>query len=384
MPSAPQERIEVVGSPSVSVQDDQLRIGDPYTSSIRSYTPLRDLGEGLFSTVWLCDWHSALPPGLARPAMQNSGVRPEWTDKRLVAVKRVGRKWLHNSIDKELKVLRALPVHPNIVTLYDAFSVNSPAQTYLVLEPMEGTLYHLFKVRKGRSFAGVLVASIFRQIASAIFHIHDNGYFHRDMKPENILVTTTGIFEYTTISPMAPPDTPKERDVVVIIKLGDFGLARETNSNPPYTEYVTTRWYRAPEVSLLGNTYSSAVDMWGLGAIMAETLNLRPLFPGETQVDQIEKICAVLGDPSDEYGIDSSGIPIGGGPWPSGIALADAIGFQFPKKVPSDFASLFEPRVPISLISAIRGLLMYDPQRRLTSRECLEHPFVRETEAYLP
>lgn len=230
-----------------------------------------------------------------------------------------------------MQVLRALPAHPNIILLYDAF-FHSPSQTlYLVFEPMEGNLYHLFKTRRGRPFAGALVASIFRQITSALCHMHSNGYFHRDLKPENILVTTTGLFDYTSVSPMASLDAPKEKDVVVIIKLTDFGLARETNSSPPYSEYVSTRWYRAPEVLFLDRVHSSAVDMWGLGVIMAETLNLHPLFPGTDQLDQVAKICAVLGDPSDEYGIDFSGIEIGGGPWPSGIALANNLGFQFPK-----------------------------------------------------
>ena len=92
-------------------------------------------------------------------------------------------------------------------------------------------------------------------IQAARFNILSNNL----LKPENILVT--GLFDYATVSPMAPPDAPKERDVIVIIKLKDFGLARETNSNPPYSEYVATRWYRAPEVLLLDRVYSSAVDM---------------------------------------------------------------------------------------------------------------------------
>lgn len=110
---------------------------------------------------------------------------------------------------------------------------------------MEGNLYHLIKARKGRPLAGGLVASIFFQIVSGLDHIHANGYFHRDMKPENVLVTTTGLFDYTPLSPVAPPNST-EKDVVAIIKLADFGLARETKSLPPYTEYVSTRWYRAP------------------------------------------------------------------------------------------------------------------------------------------
>jgi serine/threonine protein kinase len=193
---------------------------------------------------------------------------------------------------------------------------------------MEGNLYHLIKARKGRPLAGGLVSSIFRQIVSGLDHIHSAGYFHRDMKPENVLVTTTGLFDYVSVSSAAPP---KERDVVAIIKLADFGLARETKSKPPYTEYVSTRWYRAPEVLLMNREYSNPVDMWALGTIMAELVNLRPLFPGVDQIDQVARICEILGDPSDAYSLDPHHNPLGGGGWPRGIQMAKDVGFQFPK-----------------------------------------------------
>jgi len=114
------------------------------------------------------------------------------------------------------------------------------------------------------------------------------------MKPENVLVTTIGLHDYQTVSPVAPPNAPAEKDVVAIIKLADFGLARETKSKPPYTEYVSTRWYRAPRVLLLSRDYSNPVDMWALGTIMAELVNLRPLFPGSGQIDQVARICETL------------------------------------------------------------------------------------------
>jgi len=151
------------------------------------------------------------------------------------------------------------------------------------------------------------------------------------MKPENVLVTTTGLFDYKSVSPITPPNAPTERDVVAIIKLADFGLARETKSEPPYTEYVSTRWYRAPEVLLLSRDYSNPVDMWALGTIMAELVNLRPMFPGSGQIEQIHLICGILGDPSDEYGVDKRGKPIGGGNWSRGLGMARARGFAFPK-----------------------------------------------------
>jgi serine/threonine protein kinase len=215
--------------------------------------------------------------------------------------------------------------------LYDFFYAPESQELYLIFEPMEGNLYHLMKVRHRRPFAGRLVSSIFHQILSGLDHIHTSGYFHRDMKPENVLVTTTGLADYPSISPLASPNSPPERDITVIVKLADFGLARSTQDAPPYTEYVSTRWYRAPEVLLLGRTYASPADMWALGTIMAELLILKPLFPGQTQIDQVVKICEVLGDPSDEYGVDSSGRPLGGGAWGEGIAMANAVGLVFPK-----------------------------------------------------
>jgi serine/threonine protein kinase len=281
-----------------------------------------------------------------------AGARPEWAGKRLVAVKRMKKKWEGGWDEcqklKELEVrcipllhtccqllpfqsLRAIPFHPNVIPLYDFFLLPDSKELYFVFESMEGNLYHLIKTRKGRALAGGLVSSIFRQIVSGLDHIHANGYFHRDMKPENVLVTTTGLFDYASVSPTAPPNAPKEKDVVAIIKLADFGLARETKSPPPYTEYVATRWYRAPEVLFLSRDYSNPVDMWALGTIMAELVNLRPLFPGSDQLDQVYKICGILGDPSDEYGFDMEGSRIGGGPWVKGTKLAESVGFRFAK-----------------------------------------------------
>jgi serine/threonine protein kinase len=196
---------------------------------------------------------------------------------------------------------------------------------------MEGNLRHLIKSRKGRRFAGGLVASIFHQTVSGLHHIHDSGFFHRDMKPGNILVTTTDLHNYPSVSPFAPPNAPPEMDVVVIIKLADFGLAREARSKSPYTECVSKRQYRAPEILLRGRDYSNPVDLWSLGTIMAEVVNLRPLFPGKGEIDQVARICDLLGDPSDEYGLDSRGKPFGGGNWLRGLEMAKAVGFGFPK-----------------------------------------------------
>ncbi|OCH96101.1 kinase-like protein [Obba rivulosa] len=382
--SSSKEPIVVVGIPSVTVQNEQLVVGDAQSTSTRSFTKLKVVGDGSFGTVWLCDWHGTLPPNTPMSAMQcGAGARPEYAGKRLVAVKRMKKKWEGGWDEcrklKELESLRAITYHPHIIPLYDFFLLPTTKELYFVFEPMEGNLYQLIKTRKGKLLAGGLVSSIFRQVVSGLHHIHASGYFHRDMKPENLLVTTTGLYDYRPVSPLAPPDAPLERDVVVIIKLADFGLARETRSKPPYTEYVSTRWYRAPEVLLKSRDYSNPVDMWALGTIMAELVTLKPLFPGQGEIDQIARICELLGDPVDDYGIDQRGKPVGGGRWPRGVKMAKAVGFAFQKIQPRNFFSLFHPSVPVKLIECISDLLKYDPDIRLTSLDCLQHPYLLET-----
>jgi serine/threonine protein kinase len=253
--------------------------------------------------------------------------------------------------------LRRIPNHSNIIHLYDAFLLPDTKRLYFVFESMEGNLQQFIKYREGRALANGLISSIFQQIALGLDHIHSNGYFHRDMKPENILVTTTGLFNYIPASPIAFSNASTEVDVGSIIKLADFGLARETKSPPPYTEYVATRWYRAPELLFFSREYSNSVDMWAFGAIVAELVNLRPLFPGSDQLDQLHKICDILGDPSDAYGLDLCGRQLGGGPWVKGIKLAESVGYRFTKVCSlllskGNFIIIFDRASPSILITS--------------------------------
>ena len=107
---------------------------------------------------------------------------------------------------------------------------------------------------------------------------HKNGFFHRDMKPENLLINDA---EY--------------------VKLADFGLAREIRSRPPLTDYVSTRWYRAPELLIGSTSYNSPIDIWAMGCIIAEMFLKRPIFPGNSEADQLMKICSTLGTPPTDW-----------------------------------------------------------------------------------
>jgi len=291
--------------------------------------------------------------------------------------------------------LRSIAAHPNIIPLYDAFLLPSSKELYFVFECMEGNLYQLTKSRKGRPLAAGLVASLLKQMLAGLNHIHQSGFFHRDMKPENLLITTTGLADYPAYIPLLSSssasvqsssvpggaqasirDRPPEKDVVAIVKIADFGLARETMSKPPYTEYVSTRWYRAPEVILRSRDYSHPVDMWALGTILSEMVNLKPLFPGQSEVDQVFRICEVLGDPTTNYGTDEQGKTKGGGYWERSIKMAKSVGFTFPKIQPINFYTLYDKNlVPLQLVDMMADLMRYDPKIRLTTSQCLNHPY---------
>ncbi|RCV39957.1 hypothetical protein SETIT_9G012900v2 [Setaria italica] len=139
-----------------------------------------------------------------------------------------------------------------------------------------------------------------------------------------------------------------------IVKIADFGLAREVSSNPPYTDYVSTRWYRAPEVLLQSSAYTPAIDMWAVGAILAELFTLSPLFPGESETDQLYKICTVLGTPDCTV-------------WAEGLNL--------PRQIPPRNLWELIPNASLEAIDLIQRLCSWDPQRRPTAEQALQHPF---------
>lgn len=229
---------------------------------------------------------------------------------------------------REVIFMRSLPVHPHLVSALDIFLDPLSRKLHICMEYMDGNLYQLMKARDHKCLDRKHVKTILYQILSGLDHIHSHHFFHRDIKPENILVSTTApndsaFSRYSNL--VTPPSTPPTYS----IKLADFGLARETHSKSPYTTYVSTRWYRAPEVLLRAGEYSAPVDMWALGAMAVEIATLKPLFPGGNEVDQVWRVCEIMGSPGNWY--NKSGAKIGGGEWKEGSRLAQKLGFTFPK-----------------------------------------------------
>ncbi|KAI9022933.1 kinase-like domain-containing protein [Phycomyces nitens] len=322
---------------------------------------------------------------------------------RTVAIKIMKQKFSSSSECSQLreyKTMKHLLLHPNVVQLYDTF-LGSTKELCFIMEYMDrGNLYQLIKEHRETSTTILPSQSrdILRQILAALAHIHRQGIFHRDMKPENLL--------------LGAPTTPNGS---LIIKLADFGLARELKSKPPYTEYVSTRWYRAPEVLLRSTSYSSPVDLWAVGAIFAEIVTLRPLFPGQSEIDQLYRICQLLGSPCNNgagrkrgqkaekrltsgfprkksdaalRALESPGQVLTATPptddksgeeWPEGVKLAQKIGFCFPAISPRPLQSAI-PMASQAAIDIIRQLLHLDPAKRLTAAEALLHPIFNEPE----
>jgi len=255
----------------------------------------------------------------------------------LVAIKKLKQKyysWDECIRLREISSLRKL-VHPKIVKLKEVIRENDVL--HMVFEHMEGNVYEFMKSRV-RPMPESKVKSMMAQTLEAVAFTHKIGYFHRDMKPENLLVGKDDI-----------------------VKLADFGLAREIRSRPPFTDYVSTRWYRAPEVLLRSTTYNSPIDLWACGAIMAELYTLRPLFPGSSESDELYKICSVLGTPSSEA-------------WPEGVRLASQLRFRWPQFVPTRLSTLVPQSGPEG-IQVMENLMSWDPHNRMSAAKTLQHAF---------
>lgn len=251
---------------------------------------------------------------------------------------------------REVKVLRSLK-HANIVSLKEAF--RRKGRLYLVFEYVEKNLLEVLE-DKPNGVESELVRRYIFQLCCAIHYCHLNNVIHRDIKPENLLVnTTTGDHS---------------------LRLCDFGFARSMASSggigaavgtapSDLTEYVATRWYRAPEL-LLGDTkYSKSVDIWAIGCIMGELIEGQPVFPGESEIDQLYLIQKVLGPlPKRHMELFATN------PRFSGMKMPDV-------KHPDTLYRKYCGRMSKKGICFLESTIQLCPEDRLTSEECLKHPY---------
>ena len=259
-------------------------------------------------------------------------------EKEIVAIKKMKidleNEGIPSTALREITILRELK-HPNIVRLLDVVLNNS--KLYLLFEFVECDLRKYLLNLKEKALDENLVKNFLYKILDAVAYCHSKKIIHRDLKPQNILTEKNG----------------------EIVKVADFGLARAF-SIPirPYTKEVLTLWYRAPELLLGINEYSTPVDIWSIGCIFAELILKQPLFKGEYEIEQLFKIFHVLGTPNKEI-------------WPDVETLPN-YSPNFPKFKPIKFEDYF-----IGLdkngIDLLKQMLVYDPNQRITAKQALMH-----------
>jgi len=290
---------------------------------LEHYDKQQKLGEGTYGVVFKAiDKRDGSVVALKKIRMENEeqGVPP--TTLREVAT---------------LLELR----HPNIVRLLDVISVGT--DLYLVFEFMIQDLHRYMEFARGMGTDGaMLVRSYMYQLLNGLAFCHSHRILHRDLKPQNLLIDANGF-----------------------LKLADFGLARAF-SIPlrPYSHEVVTLWYRAPEILLGDQRYSTPVDIWSAGTIFAEMLSLQPLFPGDSEIDELYKIFQIMGTPTEDV-------------WP-GVKNLPYWKDIFPHWTKQEWRTTFPTITDPNILDLLDKMLVYDPAQRISAKAALEHPYFAE------
>ncbi|KAM0676935.1 Cyclin-dependent kinase catalytic subunit [Binucleata daphniae] len=283
-----------------------------------SYQRIEKIGEGTYGVVY-------------KAREKISG--------RIVALKKIRLENENEGIPpttiREISLLKTIK-HPTIIELYDVIYHNN--KLFLVFEyvNIDLRMYLDSHYHNERLIPECQIKRMCYQILTAIYTCHSKGVLHRDLKPQNILVDERGN-----------------------VKLADFGLGRSV-SIPlrTYTHDIITLWYRPPEILLGAKYYSSSVDVWSAGCIMAELTMYKPLFPGDSEIDQLYKIFRIKGTPTDDV-------------WPNVCKLPNYQN-EFPtwKEIPLD--EILPAKE--DLIDLIHLCLTYNPLQRISAENALKHP----------
>ncbi|GAA6023648.1 hypothetical protein JCM11491_006185 [Sporobolomyces phaffii] len=235
---------------------------------------------------------------------------------------------------REISLLKEMK-DDNVVRLFDI--VHSDTKLYLVFEFLDMDLKrYMDKVGDGDGMGPDIVKTY--QLIKGVYYLHAHRILHRDLKPQNLLINKEGN-----------------------LKLADFGLARAFGIPlRTYTHEIVTLWYRAPEVLLGSRHYSTGVDMWSVGCIFAEMIMRQPLFPGDSEIDEIFRIFRLLGTPDEDV-------------WPGVTTLPDYKP-TFPNWHPKELADHVTGSTPDS-VELLVGMLAYDPAKRMSAKAALQSDY---------
>jgi len=294
---------------------------------LRKYEIQQKLGKGAYGIVW--------------KAIDKK-------TRETVAIKKIFDAF-QNATDaqrtfREILFLQELGDHDNIVKLQNVLKADNDKDIYLVFEFMETDLH---AVIRANILEDIHKQYIMYQLFKSIKYMHSGQVLHRDIKPSNLLLNSD-----------------------CLMKLGDFGLARslvseDDDDNKVLTDYVATRWYRAPEILLGATKYTKAVDMWSLGCIMGELLSGKPIFPGSSTMNQLDRIIEVTGKPSTHVLAEIDA--------PYAATMIDSLGESKPRKLKEMF-----PNATDDALDLMAKLLDFSPVSRYTIEQTLSHPYVAQ------
>nr|UXY87890.1 cyclin-dependent kinase-like 2 [Cryptomonas curvata] len=250
---------------------------------------------------------------------------------------------------REISILKTVSESEYIVKLLDVVSAKTKSGKsilYIIFQYLDCDLkaFMINKQGKGNGLTTRLAKEFCFQLLLGLKHCHEQGIMHRDLKPQNLLVENG-----------------------IKLKIADFGLSR--NFSIPigrYTHEVVTLWYRAPEILLGAKCYSTSIDIWAVGCILSEMILGRPIFCGESEIEQLLAIFRILGTPSNKN-------------WPSVGLLRDW--HDFPQWKPQDLDNIFINLEPEGT-RLIRSLLRIDPSKRISIYTSIDSIFFDEIRNY--
>ncbi|KAL7066446.1 putative cyclin-dependent protein kinase 3 [Cryptosporidium serpentis] len=312
-------------------QTDYSNIFDDIQGLENMYSMIRVIGEGTYGIVW-------------------EGMRKD--TGMMVALKKIrfdsddilDEVGLPSTAIREIVLLRELK-HNNIVGLLEVACTGM--QLWLIFEYCETDLRRYLRLNRKKGLSISQVKSLLYQLLSGLAYCHGRRILHRDLKPQNLLLSDSGN----------------------VLKIADFGLARSfTPPLKPNTHEVVTLWYRAPELLLGQRCYCCSVDLWSVGCIMIEMLSGKPVFPGDSEIDTLFYIFRLLGTPSETV-------------WP-GVSKLPCYKNVFPqwKVNPKHNLHSLLPNLDQIGIDLLLKFLQYSPQRRISAYEALHHAWFSTNE----